>query len=668
VLSASDGPTVVCQVLTGLGGIGKTQLAANLAHRVRRDQHVDLLIWATATSRSSILATYAEAAADVTGIDNTDQRAPARLLAWLANTDRRWLIILDDLTNPGDLNGLWPPQNAKAGGTVVTTRRRDEALSGHGRQVVDVDVFTPPEAAAYLQERLKHRPAALDEHQELAADVGHLPLALVQATTYLADRQLTCARYRRLLAERRTELADLLPEHQALPDDQTATVSATWSLSIELADQLTSGGLARPMLTLAALLDSNGIPSAVLTAPPVLAYLTDRCATSQGPVDADTARQTLACLHRLSLANVDLEQPAASVRIHALVQRVTRDRLGTDELTTLARVAADALLHAWPDVERDTSLAQTLRANTNALHTITGEALWTLPTPMRGWRRLLARLVHVPLREVHPVLARSGASLEDAGLVGEARDYFFELYTLANQHLSLGHHATLDMLARYANCRGTAGDAAGAVAALELLLPVQLRVLGPDHPATLAARSNRARWLGETGDAGGALIAGQKVLADTLRVLGPDHPHTLGARGNVAFWRGEAGDDAGAVAAYQELLADLVRLLGPDHPTTLDVRHDIAHSRGGLGDTTGAIAAYEELLADRLRVLGPDHPSTLINRHNLASQRAAAGDTAGAVAAYKELLADELRVLGPDHPYTLITRDALSRRGAAPDG
>jgi hypothetical protein len=316
---------VVCRVLTGLGGVGKTQLAANLAHRVWCDQHVDLLIWVTATSRSSILATYADAAADLIGIDNTDPRAPARLLAWLANTDRRWLIILDDLTNPGDLTGLWPPENATAGWTVVTTRRRDEALHGPGRQVVEVDVFTPQEAAAYLQDRLKHRSAALDEHQELAADVGYLPLALVQATTYLADRQLTCARYRHLLAERRTRLADLLPEHQALPDDHTATVAATWSLSIELADQLTPARLATPMLTLAALLDPNGIPAAVLTALPVLTYLTNRRTTSDGPVDADTARQALACLHRLSLASVDLEQPAASVRIHPLVQRVTRD-------------------------------------------------------------------------------------------------------------------------------------------------------------------------------------------------------------------------------------------------------------------------------------------------------------------------------------------------------
>jgi hypothetical protein len=294
-----------------------------------------------------------------------------------------------------------------------------------------------------------------------------------------------------------------------------------------------------------------------------------------------------------------------------------------DELTALARTAADALLQAWPDTERDTGLAQALRANTTALHTTTGDALWTIPTPIKGWRRLLASLARIPLREVHPVLARTGSSLGDAGLVGAARDYFFQLYTLADQHLGLGHHATLDILTQYANWRGQAGDAAGAVAALELLLPVQLRVLGPDHPATLAARGNMARWRGEAGDAAGALIASEELLADELRVLGPDHRHILGVRGNVAFWRGQAGDAAGAVTAYKELLADELRVLGPDHPATLDVRHNLAFWLGEAGDAADAVTAYKELLADELRVLGPDHPTTLITRHELTQWGAA---------------------------------------------
>ncbi|MER5612165.1 hypothetical protein [Streptomyces sp. NPDC002215] len=48
-------------------------------------------------------------------------------------------------------------------------------------------------------------------------------------------------------------------------------MAATWSLSIERADQLRPAGLARPMLQLAAMLDPNGVPRTVLTGEPARA-------------------------------------------------------------------------------------------------------------------------------------------------------------------------------------------------------------------------------------------------------------------------------------------------------------------------------------------------------------------------------------------------------------
>src|SRR5437870_4931801 len=75
-----EGTAVVCQVMAGLGGVGKTQLVANLAHRWRRERRVDLLIWVTATSRAAVLTRYAQAAADVLGVDDADpEQAAVRL-------------------------------------------------------------------------------------------------------------------------------------------------------------------------------------------------------------------------------------------------------------------------------------------------------------------------------------------------------------------------------------------------------------------------------------------------------------------------------------------------------------------------------------------------------------------------------------------------------------
>ncbi|MFD6243381.1 tetratricopeptide repeat protein [Streptomyces diastaticus] len=652
------GTAVLSQVLTGTGGVGKTQLAADYARTAWDSGSVDVLVWISASSRSAITNGYAQAGVEVLGADPTDtEKATREFLAWLepktGTKPCRWLVVLDDLADPADLRGLWPPASPR-GRTLVTTRRRDAALTGAGRRLVHVGLFMPWEAAAYLTEVL-----AAHDHTEpaeqinaLAADLGHLPLALAQAAAYLVDAELACADYRELFADRMRKLADLLPESSSLPDDQAVTVAATWSLSIERADQLRPAGLARPMIQLAAMLDPNGIPATVLTSQPALAHVTEH-RTSNGtdsthqaaPVSAEDAVRALRALHRLSLIDHSPPTPHQAVRVHQLIQRATRDALTPDQHDRVALTAADALSAAWPDVERDTGLARTLRANVTALTHTAEDALYLRSAP-------------------HRVLFRAGRSLGQAGQVTDAIAHFDRLTEATRHRLGPDHTHALgarNMLARW---RGEAGDAAGAVAAFEELLADQERSLGPDHIDTLMTRRALAGWRGEAGDAAGAAAAFEELLADPAWLLGPDSPDTLAVRDELARWRGEAGDAAGAAAARKNLLADRVRVLGPDHPDTLSPRHELARWRGMAGDAAGAAAALEELLPDQERVMGPDHPDTLNTEFNLAWWRGAAGDTA----ALEELLADRARALGPDHLHTLIAHVGLAHwRGDAQD-
>jgi hypothetical protein len=635
------GTAVVCQVVSGLGGVGKTQLAANLAEQLWAGRQLDLLVWVTANSRTSIVSTYALAAGEVTGVDDPDrEQAASRLLSWLATTDRRWLVVLDDLTNPADLTGLWP-SDTPTGRTVVTTRRRDTALIA-GRRLVDVGVFTPDQAVAYVTCLLGDSPGRIEQADRLAADLGFLPLALAQAAAYIADQDISCADYRDRLIRR--PLIRLHPD--VLPDQQSLPVGRTWALSVEAADAGT-GGLAAVVLQLAALLDPNGIPAALFATRAVLDHYRPRLGRE---VDTDSVHDTLRALYRLSLADIT---PAGTggglLRVHALVQRVSRETTPDEDRHVLVTTAADALAELWPPIERDPAtsrLAQQLRANTSALADTAGPLLWR--TVDGG-------------HQAHPVLLRAGESLGDIGLVAAARDHYTRLHLTASSLLAHDHPDNLSVRYRMARWRGEAGDAAGAAGAMEQLLADYLRVLGPDHPHTLNVRHSIARWRGEAGDTPGALAAFEQVLADRLRALGPDHPHTLATRNNLAYWRGEAGDVAGAVAAFEQLLADRLRVLGPDHPHTLSTRHNIARCWGEAGDAPAAVAAFQALLTDCLRVLGPDHPHTLSVRHNIARWRAEAGDAPGAAAALVRLLADRLRVLGPDHPDTLRTRRDLVR-------
>ncbi|MFF3584513.1 tetratricopeptide repeat protein [Streptomyces mirabilis] len=390
------------------------------------------------------------------------------------------------------------------------------------------------EASRYLVTTLEAhgRTEPPDQVAGLAADLGWLPLALSQAAAYLTDQALSVAEYQSLLTDRTQTLADAVPDPAGLPDDQSATVVAVWSLSIDRADGLSPTGLARPLLQLAAMLDPNGIPCTVLTSPSALALLAETplasCREPQATQVAVTERlvtRALRVLHRLSLIDHTPDTPHQAVRVHALVQRVTRDTLAPTRYHHYARAAADALLAAWPDIERDTALAQALRANTIALTHHAEPAL------------------HQP--DAHLELFRAGNSFGEAGQVAAAFTYFHQLTNSTRHHLGPDHPHTLDARADLARWRAEAGDPTGAATALEALLTDRLRVLGPDHVGTLIVRHNLARYRGDAGDPAGAAAALEDVLAGEVRVLGPNHPSTLTTRRNLTYWCKRSSEGSG---------------------------------------------------------------------------------------------------------------------------
>ena len=100
------------------------------------------------------------------------------LLSWLASTERSWLVVLDDVTDPEDLDGLWP--GGPAGRVLVTTRCR--AAGPPGARRVPVDAFTRDEALAYLRHRLSAppgsgaHPRATEGAERLAVDNTMVPM------------------------------------------------------------------------------------------------------------------------------------------------------------------------------------------------------------------------------------------------------------------------------------------------------------------------------------------------------------------------------------------------------------------------------------------------------------------------------------------------------------
>ena len=178
------------------------------------------------------------------------------------------------------------------------------------------------------------------------------------------------------------------------------------------------------------------------------------------------------------------------------------------------------------------------------------------------------------------------------------------------------------------------------------------RVLGEKHPVTLILMNNLAETLRAQGDLAGARALQEQVLAVCRRVLGEEHPNTLTSMSDLAATLLAQGDLAGARALQEQALAVFRRVLGEEQPETLIAMHGLALTLRAQDNLVGARALQEQVLAVSRRVLGEEHPNTLAGMHNLAHTLGSQGDLPGARALLEQTLAISRRVLGEEHPAT----------------
>jgi hypothetical protein len=624
-----------------MGGVGKSQLAAEYARIALASGEIDLLLWVPAASRAEVVSTYAHAAQDILGAELVDEeKAASQFLAWLTpkpGVECRWLVVLDDVADPADLRGLWPPES-HSGQTLLTTRLRDEpALIGPDREALAVDVFTPAECVSYLDQVIgaHQRIENIDELSALANDLGRLPLALAQAAAYVVEEGITIAEYRKRLADRAPSLTDLLPEDNSLPDDQKVTVVAVWSLSIERADRVRPIGLAQSILQIASFLDPNGIPDAVLTSESILAFLkASRSASNLAEAESDSvtaaqARSALRTLHRLSLVEHNPAAPNQAIRVHQLVQRTTREQLSSDARYFVAQSIANALVEIWPEIERHSEIAQVMRSNCHHLSRSSNGALLK--------------------PAVHEVLFRLGKSVGDAGRPDAAAAYFARLLKELTTQSDFNFLDSLRICHEFADWCGQAGKYETAISILEYLLRELSEMIGSLHPNVFSTKGNIYHWQGMAGDPAGAVRDMERLLVDQLGTLEASHPHNYTLRYRLAVMRGRAGDQEAEVVELEKLLADQIDTLGREHPKTILTRKTIANARGLTVDAAVAVEDLTQILGDQVQLYGLTHPVALKTRHDLAAMTGLAGAPGDAASDLEQVLADQMSVLGPEH-------------------
>jgi hypothetical protein len=303
IVASERRPAVVA--LTGMGGVGKSQLALEYAYRWQADY--DRVWWIRAEQPATLLTDYAALAAEL-GLperDDPDQGVVvAAVRRWLEHS-RRWLLVFDNAKEADAVRPVLP--RGGGGGVVVTSRnptwRRDAT-------VLPVDVLDRDEAVAFLLERTGQSDTQAAE--QLADALGALPLALEQAGAYVDEQGGTLSGYVRGLRTRAPELFAV-----GQPPDYEYTVATTWAASFQAVER--ASPVAADLLRLCAFLGPDAIPADLFEQ--AAEVLPEPLASAAS--DPDELFSAVGPSRRYALLKV----ADTTLSMHRLVQTVLRDQL-----------------------------------------------------------------------------------------------------------------------------------------------------------------------------------------------------------------------------------------------------------------------------------------------------------------------------------------------------
>jgi Tfp pilus assembly protein PilF len=606
------------QALAGMAGVGKSQLALEYGHRHAADY--DLRWWIPSEEPLAIPAALAALARQLGLGEQADQEETvAKVLAELGRRDR-WLLVFDNAVHPKDLVGYQP---SGSGNVLVTTRTRSW---GGVITRLEVGVFDRSEAAGLLQRRTGSSNQLAAE--ALAEELGELPLALEQAAAFMEQTGLGLDEY---LEVYRRDREVLLDKGESVA--YGATVDATFRLAIGKVGECSEAAV--ELLELCAFLAPETVPHDLFTAIPSASPM----ALVQVVHDQLAYVETVGVLHGFSLVQRD----QAGVRVHRLVQAVTRHRLDPDERAAWVARAVILVLDAWP-----------AKASLPAAWPRCGQLL---PHALAVADHA-EQLVSVP-ESTGALLIKVGQYLSGRVELVAARTTLERALVFTEAALGPEHHNIAVILDNLGLVLFHLGDLDEARARHEQALALFEAVDGPNHPNVARVLTNLGIVLSQIGDLPGSRAGLERALAIKEAAHGPDHPEvaaTLVNLGNVNFRLGQLPQ----ARAYQErALAILEVAYEPDQPQIAITLESLGLVLADLGELAEARARLERALAIQEAAYGPDHPQVATTLHNLGALVSRLGELAEARARLERALAIQEAAYGPNHPGVASTLESL---------
>ncbi|MDQ2715766.1 MAG: tetratricopeptide repeat protein, partial [Chloroflexota bacterium] len=449
------------QAFSGLGGIGKTQLAVEYAYRYRADYQA--VLWARADSREALVSGFTDIARL---LDLPEQEAQnqdiivAAVTRWLA-THKGWLLILDNADDLTIVRDTLPRE--QPGHILITTRT---FAVGKIAQRVEIDTLPQEEATLFLLRRagiIGHNAAAskatnenYTKAKEIAEVLDGLPLALEQAGAYIEETTCGLAGY---LGRYRKRQGELLQWLSTLTHDYPSPVATTWELSFQKIEE--ANPMAARILCCCAFLHPDEIPEELL-----LEDLSDKEPPLE-PIVAGEFELDAFIAELLKYSLVKRDPTTKMLSMHRLVQVALKSRMNADTQRQWVERVVRTLRYILPDVGDYQTWPRCERYILHAQACLESTEQWDMATQETG------RLFN-----------QSGYYLNKRGQYIQALPLYQRALAIHERVLDPEHPYTALSLNNLGGLYVAQGNYQEALPLLQRALAIHERVLGSEQPDT----------------------------------------------------------------------------------------------------------------------------------------------------------------------------------------